>query len=345
MIPETDLRAILEDAVRAPSGDNVQPWRFRKKSEALEVLNDPTADRSLYNVEQAASLMSIGALLCNLEIAALAVGYTVSQELFPDGKEPDLVARVLFTKATPYTSALSSALRERCTNRSRYDGVSLSEGERAIFSNHGPIDVQLVEASAKDEVGKAAAMNEKIVLEDRAMHDFLFGHVTWSAQEDSTRPGFFVDTLGLNPVQRSVFKLYKNWNIASILNRFGFSRLVVRDNASMYTSASAAFALLVDTPDRTSFVRVGMALQDVWLRATVAKLSIQPLAGIPLLALSIRRGGADILSGAHRAVANDAYASMERAFGAKGKHILFAARVGHAQPPVARTRRREITIE
>ncbi len=346
MPSDQELRGMLLDAIQAPSGDNVQPWRFHRTSEALEVLNDPTADTSLYNAGQSASLISIGALLYNLELSAPSFGYEASVVLFPDSAQPDLVARVRFERGAIRTAGLYPAIKERCTNRSPYEDKAITNDDRAIFAYiSDPVEVVMVEGEAKDAVASAAAMNEKIVLENKAMHDFLFSHVTWSEAQDASHPGFFVDTLGLNAIQRTVFGMYRNWNAANVLNWFGFANLVVRDNAAMYKRSSAAVALIASTTDAKTFVHAGRVLQEIWLKTTAVKLSLQPLAGIPLLSLSVRAGEAKGLSDEHRRIANEAYMNMERAFSSQGKHILFAARIGYAQPPSARTRRRELTIE
>jgi hypothetical protein len=187
-------------------------------------------------------------------------------------------------------------------------------------------------------------MNERVVLENRMMHEFLFSHITWSAAQDAARPAFFVDTLGLKGPQRPVFRLYKYWSIARALNWLGIADLVVRDNTAMYMRSSAAIALLASDIDAATCVHAGIMMQELWLKATLAGLSAQPLAGIPLLAQALRAGGAADLSSAHRSMVLEANEQLERVFDAKGKHLLFVMRVGHAQPPSARTRRRALTI-
>ncbi len=45
------LKKILAFAVLAPSGDNVQPWRFKMRGGKLLTFDIPERDDSLYNFQ------------------------------------------------------------------------------------------------------------------------------------------------------------------------------------------------------------------------------------------------------------------------------------------------------
>ena len=61
------IRQILESGIQAPSGENSQPWRFKRERngdvERVWLFNRPEADQSLYNYEQSGSYVAHGALL------------------------------------------------------------------------------------------------------------------------------------------------------------------------------------------------------------------------------------------------------------------------------------------
>ena len=89
-VPQRHLREILEAAIRAPSGENCQPWRFVLKGESVELWNRPERDQSLYNWGQRASYMAHGAALENLVLAAGARGFGADVAYFPESvrREP-----------------------------------------------------------------------------------------------------------------------------------------------------------------------------------------------------------------------------------------------------------------
>ncbi len=69
------MQKILEAGVRAPSGENCQPWRFVVAGDTLSIFNIPERDLSPYNFNQLGSMVAHGALIENIVIAATAFGY------------------------------------------------------------------------------------------------------------------------------------------------------------------------------------------------------------------------------------------------------------------------------
>src|SRR5262245_51774724 len=82
------ILALIEQAVRAPSSHNTQPWLFRVREAAVEIhadlaralpVNDPH-NRELY--------ISCGAALFNLEVAAARAGVGTKTTPLPDPSNP-----------------------------------------------------------------------------------------------------------------------------------------------------------------------------------------------------------------------------------------------------------------
>ncbi|MGD8241945.1 MAG: ThiF family adenylyltransferase, partial [Desulfobacterales bacterium] len=79
---------ILQAAIRAPSGDNCQPWRFRVDQNRISLHLRPEVDRSLFNVDQYASLIACGAAVENMRLAASRYGFEARVNLFSLSSEP-----------------------------------------------------------------------------------------------------------------------------------------------------------------------------------------------------------------------------------------------------------------
>lgn len=345
---ESALERILDRAVRAPSGDNVQPWTFKRTgASTIEIYNSTASDSSLFNYEQIASLLSIGCLLENLRLAAGAEGIGSSINLLIASSSSPLVARVHFHgEVSP--GALHAQIEDRCTNRRPYDAAALSAEDiariREVHSEEGA-RIVVAEDADKDTIVSASAANEQVVLENRSMHDSFFKHITWTDQEDRAQPGFFVNTLELNPVERFVFRLYRQWSWAKFLNAVGFAAFISRENAKRYRTASAAACILIDATHPRNYVRAGMTLQRVWLTASSMNLASQPLAGVCILGRYARETDAAALSREHRTLLTNAYETIARTLRADNESIAIILRIGSAPRPSARTRRADIAIE
>ena len=109
-IPKNDLERIVRYGVKAPSGDNCQPWRFVLRGGELCVLFDPARDTSLYNVRDTASLIACGALIENMSLAAPSIGYRLKVDLFSKGID-NAVATIRFENAKRQTTPSSHSLR------------------------------------------------------------------------------------------------------------------------------------------------------------------------------------------------------------------------------------------
>src|SRR5262245_33348691 len=74
------LNMLLAAAVRAPSGDNTQPWRFFvvPSKGLLSILLDEDRDRSPMNAGQRMARIAVGAAVENVLRTASRIGWRVS---------------------------------------------------------------------------------------------------------------------------------------------------------------------------------------------------------------------------------------------------------------------------
>lgn len=127
--PEAQLRFLVRYAVLAPSGHNTQPWLFRVRGDRLELLADRTRALPVVDPVDRALVISCGAALANLLVAAERFGMDASVTLLPDAGEPDLLAVVRSIGARPATSdpALFRAITKRRTTRRAFESTPVPE--------------------------------------------------------------------------------------------------------------------------------------------------------------------------------------------------------------------------
>ena len=100
-----DLRTAVAAAVRAPSLHNSQPWRFRLRDGAMEILADHGRRPALADPSGWALRVACGAALLNARLALAVHGIPVEARLCPDPSEPDLLARLVPQPSRPPTPA------------------------------------------------------------------------------------------------------------------------------------------------------------------------------------------------------------------------------------------------
>ena len=331
------IREVLRLGTLAPSGDNSQPWRFVMRGTEVDLFNVPSRDTSLYNYRQRASLLGHGALVENVAISARALGLGVSVTLFPDASQPDWVCRFAFTPSEPAEEPLFAAIPARITHRGSYVGTPLT-----------PAQVESLKAAAAVVPGTAlhlvtgpeerAALahllrwNERVVFENPHLHRFLFEHLRWTREEEErTRDGIPIDTLGLNPPQRLGFPALSRWGVVRALNHVGLSAVVALESLRKLRASSALGLVSADGGEDRDFVVAGRAMERLWLEATRLGLAFQPVTGIICLMERVAAGEVDGIPSGHVARLRELRPAVAEAFGLGGRTPAMAFRLG---PPV-----------
>lgn len=114
--PDADtLRAALALAVRAPSVQNAQPWRFRISDRGVDVYLDPARVQPPTDAARRAAVVSCGAALHHLRIALAAAGWSAVVRRLPEPADPNHLASIELVPHRPTTleRSLSNAITRR----------------------------------------------------------------------------------------------------------------------------------------------------------------------------------------------------------------------------------------
>src|SRR5687768_9682674 len=90
---DEQLQFLLRYAVLAPSSHNTQPWLFRIQGHELDLIADVNRSLPVVDPMNRELIMSCGAALNHLHIAARYFGFSSKIESFPEPGFPDLLAR------------------------------------------------------------------------------------------------------------------------------------------------------------------------------------------------------------------------------------------------------------
>jgi len=348
-VPRTDVELIVRAGQHAPSGDNCQPWRFEWDEDSLGIVFVSERADSLYDVEQTASWVALGAVLTNMRVAATRVGLGLSVELFPRNAPQALAARVRFHAVTRDDDPLLPAIEQRCVNRRPYRAEPLHAHLRqellAVASGEAHVRLDLVESEPlKSKLAALAASQDRILFENRLLHDGLYRWLRWSPQEIAdTQDGMPVETLELAPCERTGFRLLRFWGWASFLARLGATQFLPLRAEHCYRHSAAIGLVSTQEPRPDDWVRAGEIFERLWLTATLRGLSLQPITGITFLWLRMRLADGEGLSPTHQRLIErlaQEIGAILPAFLQQTPVVLF--RLGKAQAPSQRAMRRPL---
>lgn len=343
-------KRILEAAIKAPSGDNCQPWQFKIQNGVIYTYYVPQKDMSLYNFQNFASWTALGAAFENIKIASSQHGQTAKIDLQIDNSEnPYLIAKISFTNSGPKIEPLYNSIAERCTNRKPYlknsvDKQQLAELQQVqteqiglkLFLTNKPSDIAIL--------AEAVSKNESVLFDNPIMRKFFFSHINWTKKEDQKKGfGFYIETLEMPPPAKVIMKLYQHTLAAKIFSKLQLPNVIAKQNAQTYQACGAFGMILVPEINSLNYFKTGELLEKIWLTATKMQLSLQPLTGIPLLNHRITLGNKNYFSPQELSLIFQNYQTIKKLFNVAGGEVALLFRIGKSSPPSAKTVRQDLT--
>jgi len=253
----TQVAAMIALASRAPSVHNTQPWRWRVTSRGLDLFSDPS--RRLDAADEGARLLmlSCGATLHHLSVAAGAAGWRTEIGRFPESNEPTRLASVAFSLQAPTAEVrdLARAVADRRSDRRPMSSWPVPDGHARRLvdaaATHGAI-ARVFDGAALDvwtTLARRAAQR-------RALPEYRAELYEWTHRDESRRDG--VPAANRVPLDESE---------ASHVNRFAPGDLPMAPRGA---ADPQPLPLLIATSsdDRIAQLRAGEAMSAVLLEAT-----------------------------------------------------------------------------
>jgi hypothetical protein len=339
--PADPLRLLAFAASRAPSGGNVQPWRFQLTEQSFSVYLDPTKSVTM-DVGYRASYLAIGASLFNATVAAAATGRLGPVELFPNARMDGPVGLLHLDRGTDAELArLLEPVLARSTNRRKGTPApipaSVLERLREAASHGGGVQL-LTERAGLDTAGELLAESDRLRFLIPQLHREMVSELRWPGV-DPLETGIDVRTLELDGADLAALSLSRRDDVMRQLAEWDAGQ-ALGDNTRKAIRSCSALAVVTAAGSRPSdFVRCGEAVMRVWLAAEEAGLAVQPIS--PLFLYAHHEQHFDALAGERLGRRLAALAEQFRALCAlgPGEQLGLVLRLSHAPPPTVRSRR------
>ncbi len=255
-------RHLIGLATRAPSVHNTQPWLWRIDGDVIELHADLSRRLVVEDPLGRNLVISCGAALHHLQIAAHAFGWATTVHRTPDADDPTLLARVQVSDAPAQADLPElSTLLERRTDRRRFTSW--------------PVPPQRLEhlAEVASEWGYAVALVEEIPkIRTRLLVETALAHQAANS-EAVAEQARWVDRGRADGVPS---QLVPSTSDPALTNRFGTGLL--HDGGVEVETTDGLIVLGAPSDDTSAWVRTGEGLSALWLKATEGNLSVIPLS-------------------------------------------------------------------
>jgi hypothetical protein len=249
----------------APSLHNTQPWRFHATDDRTGILvfADPSRAVPATDPTRRALHISVGAAVLNLQVAATALGMRTRLRLFPDPGQPDLVAelRPVPPQAAEYPAAdaeLYRAIPERHSSRQPFTNRDIPEqlvGDLMAAAGQEGVTLAMLEEAETRRVLALTADAERRTAADIAREAELR---CWVRLEAPASDG--IPAAALGPLDHDARVPMRSFTGHPPTDVPASARFEPLPQLATFTTPH---------DDRSAWVRTGMALERVWLLATL----------------------------------------------------------------------------
>ncbi|MCU1592851.1 MAG: hypothetical protein JWO12_243 [Frankiales bacterium] len=271
MLTTEEIEHLVMMATCAPSVHNTQPWTFTPTADGLLVQRDRTRQLGVIDPDGREMMLSCGAALHHLEVAARAIGVDAVVTVDVDD---DRVATVRLTRGAPATEAeiaRAVAILHRHTHRGRFDEEPVSDTDLdrirlAVEVEHGRLRIVQDDELVAVEVAVSRAERS---LADLAGYSEELAEWVWHGIPDENRG----DGLPTGAIDHGSAR-------GESLEGRAFDGATPRPSEPPVAEHPAVVLLLsaADTP--RDWVQAGRALSALLLTATEAGLLAQPFGQV-----------------------------------------------------------------
>lgn len=260
------LEYLLRYAILAPSTHNTQPWQFSIEDHEIGVYADKTRWLRVADAAQRELHVSVGCAIENLLTAARYFGYKHRLNYPAEVSDEDVIALVASIELEP---------DGKCTEevRSRFKAITSRWTDRGSFKSK-PIPEEIVDSLKSCVSGEGLSL---FLIGDEALKTQFQRLVVEADKVQFADPAFRQELT--HWIGRGGYGL--SWltsKIAKLAVKYGnVGESTARVDTDVLKSTPVVGFICSQADDRQTFVRVGQALERLYLTTTDLGLSLQPL--------------------------------------------------------------------
>ncbi len=277
------IRQIVADALRSPSGDNAQPWKFEWDGDELKIYHLNQKAKHSLNRKNHASYISFGTLLETIHISATTYGYRVTERLiFEESSDMALWAKLHFRQSGLQKDPLSDVISLRTTDRRVYDqGPMPKDVENQVLQ----IQKQFRNCEIHIQKDQTQTFTDYFL----KCEEFLWKNVQvvsdigkWlrlTKKEMAAKDGMPWRSLAISRMEALFFRLVRRFpSLPKLIWALGFGQSVRAKEKKTLQSSAALLCFTAKSVDPESLCEVGRVAYRTWLFLNSQGFGVQPLS-------------------------------------------------------------------
>ncbi|HVS32310.1 MAG TPA: nitroreductase [Thermoanaerobaculia bacterium] len=262
-----EMEFLLRYAVLAPSGHNTQPWTFAIVPEGIEVFADYTRRLPHVDPGNRELMMSVGAAIMNLRVAAAHFGFESTVLYQRNARETAAVALVALRETCDPDASLRRlfpAIVRRRTNRQPFDGEPIdmdSLSSLCDIADEHPEFMHFLLPHHKARISELVEEADRLQMENRAVRDEL---ADWVRPARTTAmDGISAEAFGIPAIFSSI--------AGDVIRRVDLGGMQARRDAAL-VGTTPLLILITAEDDPISLLQAGQVLERLLLTVTLEHL-------------------------------------------------------------------------
>ncbi len=262
-----DYLFMIENAIKAPSGHNTQPWLFKIYDSEIDIYPDFTKSLPVVDPDNRELFVSLGCATENLCIAASHKGYRTDVTITDNG-----VIKIMLSQDSPnMVSSLYPQISIRQTNRSVYNGRIIHDDSIAVLKNIGAeacIGVHFVKNGTPEYqiISEMVYKGNSIQMSNKKFKEELQQWMRYNKKhQNETEDGLSYAVFGAPNIPRFIAKLI----IKRAINEKSQNK-----NDRKRIESSSHFILLTTSKNTVEqWINLGRTLERILLKTTEMGIS------------------------------------------------------------------------
>lgn len=265
IIMETEIKTILECAIKAPSGHNTQPWKFRVIDHTVEILPDYSRRLPVVDADDHALFISLGCALENLLIAARQFAWKtkVSFHLEHPGEERIVVSLEKGMQISE--NGLFESIPIRQSTRNEYDGKAIPQEDwEKIKKTAQQEDVSVLVFNEPEDIKSITPFVKEGAKSQFENKDFVEELIHWirfnESKAEKTGDGLSSKVSGNPSVPEWLGKIFMGLSISPEKEANKYEGLILHSSGLML--------FIAKRNDKKAWINVGRSFERAMLQAT-----------------------------------------------------------------------------
>lgn len=269
---------ILYFACLAPSGHNTQPWTVKFVTDNQWVIGtDPARWLTVVDPDNRETIISIGAFLENLIVAANAKNYTVEVNIIAQNTKDKDIVEIRLHKATQANvfNLQNIALRRTVRNNLLTSALANEDLASLIGENQDSFFYYRMDTTAGKSLTEMTLAANKVQTYQNAAQEELAKWVRWSNREiQQFGNGLTAETMEIDGIARWYVK---NFYSSQAVLENNFREETIKKIQEQVAAGSGWLLITSKNSSVAELIQVGRKLQRMWLGARERKIAIHPM--------------------------------------------------------------------